>query len=80
MNELYFPMPGSGKISIIKKIISFSSQDKKSFSENQLIGTDLNSGEKIALEVLSGKIKKGKIPELLDGKTSDRITEYLVTD
>jgi len=45
---------------------------------NQLIGTDLNSVEKCALDILSGDIKYGKIPELWDGKTAERITEFLV--
>ncbi len=45
---------------------------------NQLIGTDLNSVEKCALDILSGNIKYGKIPELWDGKTAERITEFLV--
>ncbi len=45
---------------------------------NQLIGTDLNSVEKCALDILSGNIKCGKIPELWDGKTAERITEFLV--
>jgi UDP-N-acetylglucosamine 2-epimerase (non-hydrolysing) len=47
---------------------------------NQLIGTDLNSVEKSAKDIISGKIKKGGIPELWDGKTSERITEYLVAN
>lgn len=44
---------------------------------NQLIGTDLAKVEKAALEVLSGKVKKGKIPELWDGKAAERITEII---
>ncbi len=47
---------------------------------NQLIGTDLNKVEKCAMEILSGKIKKGKIPELWDGKTSERIAEILLNE
>ena len=46
---------------------------------NQLIGTDLKKVEKSAMEILSGKIKKGKIPELWDGKTSEKIAEILLT-
>jgi UDP-N-acetylglucosamine 2-epimerase (non-hydrolysing) len=45
---------------------------------NHLIGTDLNSVEECALDILSGKIKEGKIPEMWDGKTSERIAEYLL--
>ncbi len=45
---------------------------------NQLIGTDLNSVEKCALDILSGNIKCGKIPELWDGKAAERITEFLI--
>ncbi len=47
---------------------------------NHLIGTDLNSVEKCALDILSGKIKEGKIPEMWDGRTSERIVKYLLTD
>ena len=46
---------------------------------NHLIGTDLNNVEKCALDILSGKIKEGKVPELWDGKTSERIAEYLLS-
>jgi UDP-N-acetylglucosamine 2-epimerase (non-hydrolysing) len=44
---------------------------------NQLIGTDLKKVEKAAGEVLEGKIKKGKIPELWDGRTAERIVKIL---
>ena len=47
---------------------------------NHLIGTDLNSVEKCALDILSGNIKEGKIPEMWDGKTSERIVKYLLTN
>lgn len=47
---------------------------------NQLVGTDLKSVEKAASEVLSGKIKKGRIPELWDGKAAERISEILVAN
>lgn len=47
---------------------------------NQLIGTDLKSIEKTAKEILSGNIKKGGIPELWDGKTAERITEFLAVN
>lgn len=44
---------------------------------NQLIGTDLAKVKQAALEVLSGKTKKGKIPKLWDGKAAERITEII---
>ncbi len=47
---------------------------------NHLVGTDLNNVEKYAMEILSGKIKKGGIPEMWDGKTSERIVEFLLTN
>ncbi len=45
---------------------------------NQLIGTDLKKVQKSALEVLNGNIKKGKIPELWDGKAAERIVDILM--
>jgi len=45
---------------------------------NQLIGTDLMKVEQAALHVINGKIKSGRIPELWDGKTSERIIDILV--
>lgn len=45
---------------------------------NQLIGTDLLKVEKSAKEVLNGQIKKGRIPQLWDGKAAERIAELLV--
>ncbi|HAK00229.1 MAG TPA: UDP-N-acetylglucosamine 2-epimerase (non-hydrolyzing) [Bacteroidales bacterium] len=45
---------------------------------NQLVGTDLERVEKVALEILSGNTKAGRIPELWDGKTAKRITEIIV--
>ncbi|MEX2116132.1 MAG: UDP-N-acetylglucosamine 2-epimerase (non-hydrolyzing) [Bacteroidota bacterium] len=44
---------------------------------NYLTGTNLDSAEKIARDVLSGKAKKGKIPELWDGKAAERIVEII---
>lgn len=44
---------------------------------NQLIGTDLKNVENAAKEILNGNTKKGKIPELWDGKAAERITEIL---
>lgn len=45
---------------------------------NQLIGTDLDNVTAAALEVLNGKTKSGRIPELWDGKASERIAKILV--
>lgn len=46
---------------------------------NQLLGHDLKLAEDTALEVLSGKIKKGSVPELWDGKAAERIAKILST-
>jgi len=40
---------------------------------NQLIGLDLDKAEKAAVEVLNGKLKKGGIPTLWDGRAAERI-------
>ncbi|OGU77614.1 MAG: UDP-N-acetylglucosamine 2-epimerase [Ignavibacteria bacterium RBG_16_34_14] len=45
---------------------------------NHLAGRDLKKVEEVALNILSGNKKKGKIPELWDGKTAERIAEILV--
>lgn len=45
---------------------------------NHLAGTDLNKVKSTALNILSGNIKSGKIPELWDGKTADRIVEIIL--
>jgi UDP-N-acetylglucosamine 2-epimerase (non-hydrolysing) len=45
---------------------------------NHLAGTELAEVEKVALEILNGKKKKGKIPELWDGRTAERIAKTLV--
>jgi UDP-N-acetylglucosamine 2-epimerase (non-hydrolysing) len=44
---------------------------------NQLIGTDIKKIEDAAIEVLNGKLKKGNIPELWDGRTAERIAEAI---
>ncbi|MCB0749357.1 MAG: UDP-N-acetylglucosamine 2-epimerase (non-hydrolyzing) [Ignavibacteriae bacterium] len=44
---------------------------------NQLLGTDLEKAQKVALEVLNGKLKLGGIPELWDGKAAERIAEII---
>ena len=44
---------------------------------NQLVGDDYVKAEQVAIEVLNGKIKQGKIPEKWDGKTGARIAEII---
>jgi len=44
---------------------------------NQLLGNDLDKAKIAALEVLDGKIKKGRIPELWDGKAAERIVDII---
>ncbi len=45
---------------------------------NQLLGNNLELAEKTANEVLDGKKKQGKIPELWDGHTAERIVNVLL--
>jgi len=45
---------------------------------NHLVGTDFKKAETAALEILSGKKKVGKIPELWDGKAAERIVGLLI--
>ena len=45
---------------------------------NHLVGTNLKEVEKAAIEILNGNKKKGKIPELWDGKTAERIAKIIV--
>lgn len=44
---------------------------------NQLLGDDLNKAFESVLKILTGKIKKGNIPELWDGKAAERIVNIL---
>ena len=46
---------------------------------NHLVGEDYKLAEQVALEILDGKKKQGKIPEKWDGKTAERIIE-IITD
>jgi UDP-N-acetylglucosamine 2-epimerase (non-hydrolysing) len=46
---------------------------------NQLVGTDLDAVQRAAESVLDGNIKRGRIPELWDGKTAERIAKILTT-
>lgn len=45
---------------------------------NQLVGTDLDKVSEIAMNVLTGTKKAGKIPELWDGKAAERIVKILL--
>lgn len=45
---------------------------------NQLIGDDFKLAEKTAIDVLNGKRKSGRIPELWDGKAAERIVEKII--
>ena len=45
---------------------------------NELIGTDPKALKPVLEKLFSGQWKKGSIPELWDGKTSERIVEILV--
>ncbi len=47
---------------------------------NQLAGTQLDKVSKVAVSVLEGKIKKGKIPEKWDGHAAERIVDIIVHD
>lgn len=44
---------------------------------NHMIGTNFDKVIEASKEILSGKIKNGRVPELWDGKASDRITEII---
>lgn len=45
---------------------------------NQLLGNNLSEAQKAALDVLDGKIRKGTIPELWDGKAAERIVNIIL--
>ena len=45
---------------------------------NHLVGTDLEKVEKVALDILGGITKPGRIPEMWDGKAARRIAEVIV--
>jgi UDP-N-acetylglucosamine 2-epimerase (non-hydrolysing) len=46
---------------------------------NELVGTDPRALKTYMDRLLEGKWKKGRIPELWDGKTADRILQVLLT-
>lgn len=50
-----------------------------SLGTNELIGTDPKALKPALEKLFSGKWKKGSIPELWDGKTSQRIVEILIS-
>ncbi|KAF0148583.1 MAG: UDP-N-acetylglucosamine 2-epimerase [Ignavibacteria bacterium] len=45
---------------------------------NILAGEDFDKAFMLATDILNGKVKRGKIPELWDGKASERIVEFLL--
>ncbi len=45
---------------------------------NHLVGDDFEKAEQLAIEILRGNKKSGQIPELWDGKASDRIVDIIV--
>lgn len=47
---------------------------------NQLAGTDLKKAGQMAFKILNGALKKGKIPELWDGKAAERIVDILLQE
>ena len=44
---------------------------------NHLVGVDYSKAEQVALDILNGKKKIGKVPEKWDGKTAERIVEII---
>ena len=45
---------------------------------NQLVGTDPAKAVAAAREVLAGRVKQGRLPELWDGRAAERVAEILV--
>ena len=49
-----------------------------SIGTNELVGTNPKNIKNYMQKLLSGKWKKGSIPEMWDGKTSKRIVDILI--
>jgi UDP-N-acetylglucosamine 2-epimerase (non-hydrolysing) len=49
-----------------------------SLGTNHLAGTDVSKADAVIGEVLAGKVKKGSIPPLWDGKAAERICQELI--
>lgn len=47
---------------------------------NHMVGTDFNKVVEVTKSILSGNKKVGKIPDLWDGKASERIVEIIFND
>jgi len=47
---------------------------------NHLVGDDFGMAEKKVINILNGDTKEGKIPDLWDGKASERIVDILIKD
>ena len=45
---------------------------------NHLVGENFAEAEKVAVDILNGKVKGGTVPELWDGRASERIVELLL--
>jgi UDP-N-acetylglucosamine 2-epimerase (non-hydrolysing) len=45
---------------------------------NHLAGTDLEVAYSLSQNIFQGLVKKGKIPDLWDGKASDRIVRQII--
>lgn len=47
---------------------------------NHLVGESLTEAERVLNDILSGRIKQGKVPELWDGFSSKRIVHSMIND
>ncbi|MGB5528901.1 MAG: UDP-N-acetylglucosamine 2-epimerase (non-hydrolyzing), partial [Ignavibacteriaceae bacterium] len=45
---------------------------------NHLVGDSYKKAEEVALDIFNGKIKKGRIPDLWDGNSADRIVKVII--
>jgi UDP-N-acetylglucosamine 2-epimerase (non-hydrolysing) len=46
---------------------------------NHLVGDDPEEAERISISILNGATKDGKVPEMWDGKTAERIVDIITT-